>query len=188
MWTSEQIWTAGSHSIHLLPALGDFSTLPAWSFHVPAQKTLTFTTSTAFHGFNLPLAPIQRKLPISAFCRFWQLLKDTVLASFSRFLVPPMYVTLHYFHQLLKNPGSVASRVFFSTKTRKSKHQGNSIYVSVFVSRSQCLTKIPWKTICDLSFFPLSKVSFLALILAGFVNEVQKKNIIKINVSLGVPR
>lgn len=56
---------------------------------------------------------------MSAVCKFWQLVKDTMLAPSSRFLVPAMYVMLHYFHQLLKNPGPVSSRVFFSTKTWK---------------------------------------------------------------------
>lgn len=50
---------------------------------------------------------------MSAFCRSWQLLKDPVLASSSIFLVPAVYVTLHYFHQLLKNLGSVSNRVWF---------------------------------------------------------------------------
>lgn len=79
---------------------------------------------------------------MSAFCRSWQILKDTVLASSNIFLVPAMYVTLHYFHQLLKNLGPVSNRMgFFSTKTWKFKHLGNS--TSILVSVSRCFTKIP---------------------------------------------
>lgn len=50
---------------------------------------------------------------MSAFCRSWQLPKDTVLASSSVFLVPATYVTLHYFYHLLKNLGPVSNRVGF---------------------------------------------------------------------------
>lgn len=176
-----------------LQALGNFGVLNVACVFISCTSwedswTLIFMTSTVFYLFHLLVASVQRKWPVTAFCRLWQLLKDTVLASSSRFLVLVMYVTLHYLPQLLKNPGSVSRGVVFSTKTWKFKHQGNSICILVFVSRFWCFTKIPWKAISDLNPLLLPNLSFLALILAGFVNKVQKKNIIKINVSLEVPR